>query len=224
MKKIITLFIAFILLLSTTVTAFADDGKITYDGNAQQFIFEPGSEHSLTDLFPNFKGVMPGDTLTQKITVKNDVSHNVKVKIYIRSLGAHEDSVEFLSQLGLKVKMSDDNEMAYMFDAAADETVGLSDWVYLGTLYSGGEVNLDVTLTVPVELDNEFQNKVGFLDWEFMIEEFPVEESDPDAPETGDENHTGWYFALMLGSLFMIIILLVWRNRDKEQEKNAAQF
>ena len=222
MKKIITLLITLAVLLSSTVTVFAADGKVTYSGNAGNFVFEPGSEHSLTDLFPNFKGVMPGDTLTQKITVKNDADNKVKVKIYIRSLGAHEDSKEFLSQLGLKVKKSSDNDMAYMFDAAANETAQLTDWVYLGTLYSGGEVNLDVTLNVPVELPNEYQNKIGYLDWEFMIEEFPVEPDDPKPPQTGDNSNMGLWFALMLCSGAMLIILLFWRKKDKENEENAA--
>ena len=223
MKKIIVLLFTFVLLLSSTVTVFAADGKVTYNGNAGSFVFEPGSDHSLIDLFPNFKGVMPGDTLTQKITVKNNANNKVKVKIYIRSLGAHEDSLEFLSQLGLKVAKSEDNEMAYMFDAAANETAQLTDWVYLGTLYSGGEVNLDVTLNVPVELPNEYQNKIGYLDWEFMIEEFPVEPDDPKPPQTGDNSHMGLWFALMIGSLTMLIILLFWRKKDKEKEEYAAK-
>ena len=223
MKKIIALLFTVILLLSSTVSVFAADGKVTYSGNAGNFVFEPGSDHSLTDLFPNFKGVMPGDTLTQKITVKNNADNKVKVKIYIRSLGAHDDSVEFLSQLGLKVQKSEDNEMAYMFDAAADETAQLTDWVCLGTLYSGGEVNLDVTLNVPTSLDNEFQNKIGYLDWEFMIEEFPIEDTDPKPPQTGDNSHMGLWFIIMLCSGAMLIILLFWRKKDKENEKNAVQ-
>ena len=223
MKKIIVLLFTFVLLLSSTVTVFAADGKVTYNGNAGSFVFEPGSDHSLIDLFPNFKGVMPGDTLTQKITVKNNANNKVKVKIYIRSLGAHEDSLEFLSQLGLKVAKSEENKMAYMFDAAANETAQLTDWVYLGTLYSGGEVNLDVTLNVPVELPNEYQNKIGYLDWEFMIEEFPVEPDDPKPPQTGDNSNIGLWIAIMLCSLFMIIILLFWRKKDKEDEESAVK-
>ncbi len=223
MKKIITLLITFALLLSSTMTVFAADGKVTYSGNAGNFVFEPGGEHSLTDLFPNFKGVMPGDTLTQKITIKNDANNKVKVKIYMRSLGAHEDSVEFLSQLGLKVAKSEENEMAYMFDAAANETAQLTDWVCLGTLYSGGEVNLDVTLNVPTSLDNEFQSKIGYLDWEFMIEEFPVEPDDPKPPQTGDNSNIGLWFTIMICSLIMMIILLVWRKKDKEDEESAAK-
>ena len=223
MKKIITLLITLAVLLSSTVTVFAADGKVTYSGNAGNFVFEPGSEHSLTDLFPNFKGVMPGDTLTQKITVKNDADNKVKVKIYIRSLGAHENSVEFLSQLGLKVAKSEENKMAYMFDAAANETAQLTDWVCLGTLYSGGEVNLDVTLNVPTSLDNEYQSKIGYLDWEFMIEEFPIEEGDPKPPQTGDNSNMGLWFTIMICSLIMMIILLVWRKKDKEDEESAVK-
>ena len=223
MKKIITLLITLALLLFSTVTVFAADGKVTYSGNAGNFVFEPGSEHSLTDLFPNFKDVMPGDTLTQKITVKNDADNKVKVKIYIRSLGAHENSVEFLPQLGLKVAKSEENKMAYMFDAAANETAQLTDWVYLGTLYSGGEVNLDVTLNVPTSLDNEYQSKIGYLDWEFMIEEFPIEEGDPKPPQTGDNSNMALWFTIMICSLIMMIILLVWRKKDKENEENAVK-
>ena len=223
MKKIITIFLVFIVALSSVMPVYAADGKVTYSGNAGNFVFEPGSEHSLSDLFPNFKGVMPGDTLTQKITVKNDADNKVKVKIYMRSLGAHEDSVEFLSQLGLKVAKSEDNEMAYMFDAAANETAQLTDWVYLGMLYSGGEVNLDVTLDVPTSLDNEYQSKIGYLDWEFMIEEFPVEPDDPKPPQTGDNSNMGLWLALMLCSGAMLIILLFWRKKDKENEENAVK-
>ena len=223
MKKIITLLIVCVMALSSVLPVYAADGKVTYSGNAGNFVFEPGSEHSLTDLFPNFKGVMPGDTLTQKITVKNNADNKVKVKIYMRSLGAHKDSVEFLSQLGLKVAKSEENEMAYMFDAAPNETAQLTDWVCLGTLYSGGEVNLDVILNVPIELDNEFQSKIGYLDWEFMIEEFPVEESDPKPPQTGDNSHMGLWFAIMICSLTMLIILLVWRKKDKENKENAVK-
>lgn len=222
MKKIITLLIACVMVAASVLPVYAADGKVTYSENAGSFVFGPGSDASLTDLFPEFKGVMPGDSLTQKITVKNNGDNKVKVKIYIRALGAHQDSQAFLSQLGLKVARSEENTMAYMFDAAANETAQLTDWVCLGTLYSGGEVNLDVTLTVPTELDNEFQDKIGYLDWEFMVEEFPVEEGDPMPPQTGDNAYVGAWFALMLGSLAGLMILLVLRRKDREKEEKTA--
>lgn len=216
MKKIKTLLITLILVLSSVMPVFAADGKVTYDGNAQKFIFEPGSKYSPTDLFPNFKSVMPGDSITQKITVKNDASNKVKVKIYMRSLGAHAESQEFLSKLKLHVAKSEDNEMAYMFDAAASETAQLTEWVCLGTLYSGGEVNLNVVLDVPVELDNEYSQQIGYLDWEFKVEEFPIEEGDPQPPQTGDNaNVTLWVIGICVAAV--ILIFIFWR---KKKEKN----
>ena len=101
---------------------------------------------------------MPGDSITQNITVKNDSSYNVKVKLYVRSLGADEDSADFLSKLHLTVAKSENNEMSYMFDAAADQTAGMTDWICLGTLYSGGEVNLVLNLDIPLDLGDEYQD------------------------------------------------------------------
>lgn len=224
MKRSFALLFALILVSVVPLTAFAADGRVTYSGNSGSLIFAPGSDYSPTDLFPDFKSVMPGDEITQKITVKNEADNQVKVKIYLRSLGAEDGSEEFLSKLGLRVKTSDNNDMAYMFDAAADETAQLSDWVCLGTLYSGGTVNLDVILSVPVTLDNDYQDKIGYLDWEFRVEEYPVEPEDPKPPQTGDDSHIGLWIALAAGSIVMIVILSrifwfpIFRKKRKDEK------
>ena len=219
MRKCLLFLCVCVMLLSCVTPVAAADSNVTYSGDAGEFIFAPGSEYSPTDLFPNFKDVMPGDSITQKITVKNDASNKVKVKIYVRSLGAHEDSVDFLSKLHLRVEKSEDNTMAYMFDAAANETAQLTDWVCLGTLYSGGEVNLNVILDVPVELDNAYQQRIGYLDWEFMIEEYEIEPTDPEPPKTGDDSKLWLWFSLMIVSLFAMVILLFVSKRKKEEEQ-----
>ena len=207
-----------LLLLSSTTTAFAAVGNVTYTGDAGQIIFGFGSDYSPTDLFHNFKEVMPGDSIVQTITVKNDASNEVKVKIYIRSLGAHAESEELLSKLHLRVEAYQENTMAYMFDSSADATAQLSEWVCLGTLYSGGEVNLNVILDIPVELENPFQGEIGLLSWEFMIEEYPVEPTDPEPPKTGDDTPIWGWVALMGVSLFAIILLVILIRREKKKD------
>ena len=91
MKKLSCIVLMAVMLLTLSVTAFAD-GRVTYDGSAREFIFAPGSEYSPTDLFTDFKNVMPGDSITQKVTIDNKVEKNVKIKVYMRALGAVEGS------------------------------------------------------------------------------------------------------------------------------------
>ncbi len=185
-KFLIILCAAILLISSLSVISFAEDSNVTYTGNSGGLIFEPGSEYSPTDLFANFKNVMPGASLTQKITVKNRADDKVKVKIYLRSLGSADEKYnEFLNQLTLTVRKDSETPM---FDAAADKTAGLTDWVCLGTLYSGGTVDLNVTLDVPKTLDNMFQQQIGKIKWQFVTEEFPIEQPYWECPT--NKNHT----------------------------------
>ncbi len=212
MKKLISLLTLLLLVLGAALPVMAEDGQVTYDGNAQEFIFAPGSDHSPTDLFPDLKSVMPGDTITQRITVKNDASNQVRVQLYIRAVSVHPQGADFLSQLKLTVLKSD-GPGSYMFDATADQTAQLTDWVSLGTLYSGGQVDLDVTLHVPVTLGNEYQDAVGMVDWAFKVEEYPIDDDDPDSPQTGDPaDLTLWLLGMLIAGAGMITALALYRK------------
>lgn len=213
MKKFSMIFLCLLLVLSMSLTAYAA-GSVTYDGDANKFIFAPGSDYSPTDLFSDFKNVMPGDTLTEQILIKNDTSNNVKIRVYMRSLGAQENTDDFLSQMNLTVQQKDDS---ILFAAPADETAQLTDWVYLGTVYSGGEITLNVTLEVPITMGNDYQNEIGYIDWQFKIEELPVEPGDPEVPKTGDSTNIFLYAGSMVISLTALIILLIVGKRQKRQ-------
>ncbi len=210
MKKLtrsICVLLMVMMLVGMSSGVFAA-GNVFFDGNAMDFIFTPGSEYSPTDLFTDFKGVMPGDKITQQILIDNSVSKEKSVKLYIRSLGAQEGTDEFLSQMSLTV-VQDGNSVLY--EAPADQTAQLTDWVYLGKVYEGGEIILDVTLNVPVTMGNEFQDKIGYIDWQFMVEEIPEK-----APETGDDMTVFYLMGTTALMAMAVVVLLVMRKRNRE--------
>lgn len=210
MKKITRVLLAFVMILTVSISALAADGNVTYSGNAGQFIFAPGSGYSLTDLFPNFKDVMPGDTLTQNITVRNNASKSVKISM--RALGAHENSKEFLSQLNLYVEKVTDTPL---FEASADQTAQLTEWKTVGVLSAGGEAELQVVLEVSTSLNNEQQSQIGYLDWEFMVEEI-----DDGKTQTGDNAKIVWGVIGLVASAVLIIFIVIWRCKRKEKEND----
>lgn len=202
MKFALVFMLTVLLMISATATAFA--GTVSYgDDDAQKFIIAP------ENLFDKMQNVMPGDTCTEKITIKNNRLNNVKIKVYIRSLGAEENSAEFLSKLKLTVN-AEDNDTA-MFQAPADQTAQLSDWTYIGTVFSGGKIDLNISLEIPKDLDNAFQNAVGALNWEFAVEELPREEDDP---STGDESMIALFAALVAASVAIFVVAAVKRRKN----------
>lgn len=199
------------MIFTVAIPASAADGNVIYSGNSGDFIFEPGSEYSPTDLFPNFKDVMPGDTLSQKIFVRNDAKKSVKISM--RALGAHEDSVDFLSKLNLYVEKVTDTPL---FEAPADQTAQFTEWREIGVLAAGGEAELEVCLQVPTDLDNNYQELVGYLDWEFMVEEI-----DDGTTQTGDSvNYWPWIIGLGCSVVAIGIVVLVNRRKGEKDSKD----
>ena len=205
MKKFISILMLLCLLCGSALAA----SSVTYEGGAEKFVFLPGSDESETDLFENFKGVLPGDVLEQKITVKNDTDG--KVRIYLRAESEGMEDKDFLSQLHMTVECRDKD----IFDAAPSETAQLTENTLLGTFKTKGETELTVTLTVPATMGNAYMNRKGVVPWTFLAEEIPED----DTPETGDWFRSGLWIAMAAVLAAAIVLLLIVQKKRREENE-----
>ena len=217
MKRIIAFLMAAVLCMTAVISVSADE-QFVFEGNAQDYIYV----HEPVDDEGNLIKVMPGDHAERDLTVINDISRGVKVNIYVRPVVkvVLEGSTveEYLPEVIVTVDKSENNRMAYMFDQAAVDVDENSEWIMLGTLYSGGEVNLDLTLEFPITLGNEYQDSDFYLD--FMIQEFPKEPDDPEPPQTGDTNQVVLFSCVSAVALVLILIPIISRKRRRGEAED----
>jgi len=225
--------------------ALAADAAITFLGEEEGFTFAPGSGYTPSDLFDNFKDVMPGDTRTQAVQVTNEATDSDYIRLYLRPV-AHDENgnpltydeafenadgkdfadvdgerdetvagmLDYLAQLRVRVTVGE----TVIFEGAPtglpqgdlpeDAPTGA---IYLGQLESGDSLQLDVELQVPIELDNDYANRVGEVDWEFVAEGY-----EHTSPDTGDDANLYRYGALVLVALAGLAAVLLAGKRRKE--------
>jgi len=209
-KQLCTVLMCVLLTLGLAGAAFAADSTVTYKGRKSGFDFEPSSVYIGSDLFDNFKNVMPGDVKVEKVTIVNQSASSDYIKVYmgallhdkennpispkvLEALEADErrgtmDELEymygFLKQLTLKVwngEKKDDN-LIYTGNPNSLDNGFADGTVYLGSLGYNQSLELNVELAVDIEMGNEYADRIGEVDWVFVIEE---RNNDSDSDDSG---------------------------------------
>lgn len=203
--KILTILSAAILLGTILMNASlalasstAVDSNVEYRGRAESFVILPED----TDLFQNFKNVMPGDTIKQEIRVANEGTNIMPARIYLRAEPIDPADKPFLEQMNLRVEH---NVLGELSDDLSSEQGGLAENVLLGTFFPGTDRMLEVTLEVSLAMGNDFQNAVGEIIWIFTVEE----DDPPPLPQTGLAVAGRWtaIALVILGSGLLLIVM-----------------
>lgn len=222
MKKVFSLLLSLMLVFSLTIPAFAAEGEVTYRGKSKILITPATTEWTSTDLFGNFKDVMPGDNLVEEFKITNAAIDCDYVKVYMQaiphdasnplspSVARHETIAtmeDFLSQLRMQVYSGKER----IYSASPNRTAQLTEPVYLGTLRTWKSMELEVQLEVPIELGNEYANRVGEVDWVITFEAY----DDPtENPKTGD--YIMMAVAVMAVSAAALIVLFIFKKKKKK--------
>ncbi|NCB92335.1 MAG: hypothetical protein EOM40_07140 [Clostridia bacterium] len=207
--------------LSFTSVHAAEVPTVIYQGDEHRFRTEsaaPYADNELVDLFPEFKDVMPGDTLTQNVTVKVQNMKKGKVSIKLSSL---KDNADY--QTGV----SADRISLTVTHGTRDYTGTLKNGVELGTFAEGAQENIVVKLTLGAEVtDKDIENLRAEINWLFEAEELPSETNNGkyesnnnglinkvvSAVKTGDANNLILWISLVVLSAIVVFLLFIARK------------
>ena len=222
MKILRALAVCLVFSIFLTQTAYAQ--SVTYEGASKSFVFTPGSSDSPSDLFGDFKQILPGDTLVDEVEIRANPRKNHRVCLYLRADGVESETVSgFLAQLRLRLTRSSGE---VIFDGSLDKATGA---IYLGSFTQGDVETLSMTLYAPLELPNLYQDAISVLGWTFLAEELPLptQPGKGDGPKTGDSSFLP--ASLFFFSSGCLLALSAWALYQKSREKvgfskNALRF
>lgn len=234
MKKLCSLLLALAIVLSLALPTFASSGSLKLE-KSKITVTPAMKDYTSTDLFGNFKGIMPGDTRTEAITISNWALQYDYVTVYMEAKRHPEEELQttdpkhgkdlvemhdFLSKLDMTVKVGN-NEI---FHNSPDQEGALSTPKKLGDIKRGKSMTLDVALFwyPDANLDddktndydyNKYANRVGEVDWVFYFEghDYP-----DDNPKTGDYIIMGAATAMVLSGAALAVLLISKRRRNRK--------
>lgn len=155
------------------------DTSVTFRDPIRKFDIEL----SKTDLFHNFKDLLPGSARTQRISVANEYNDDVEIHLVSMDLdknsGASDKKVNQLLSKYVDVKV-EDKEGTEIYKGAIKGD-GECD-INLGTYSKDESADLIVTLEVDPEMPADFQGLAGQVKWAFEAREVDSVEPTKDSP------------------------------------------
>ncbi len=158
--------LACVLAVGGAHPAFAaDEPTVSYDGAADALAVD-GSSQAGQDLFPAFKGLMPGDERTQRIHLElANVAGPTRVYVQARLGTAGDEALSrALAEVSLAARTPEGEQSGQPGSVFAEKTL-----VYAAQ--SAGSADLELELSVPASLGNEVAGKEAHVLWEIVVEE-----------------------------------------------------
>lgn len=232
-KRIITGCIAMLLVLASSVTAFAEDRqgeagwRVTFDGKKMN------SNFSAANMDDEIYNMQPGDSVELTITLKSN--YNGKTDWYMRNQvlesledagkaegGAYDYLLTYTDTAGETTTLYSSEyfggEGRYNGVGLHGATKTLDDFFYLDRLGNGGSgvVKLKVRLDGETQ-GNDYQNTLAKLQMDFATE--VAETGGTRRPvRTGDQTKILLYVTLTLAAGMTLLIIAVMRLRGDREE------
>lgn len=187
------------------------NAKIEYENNAQKYIEVP----------ENFLGqlghLIPGDIVEQEIQLNNTTSDDVEYFVTVKKQSDLSDRQSNLLK-NLKLNISVDNKTVYEGSLYDVEKVSL------GKYLNNQTAKAKFSVSVPVDLGNEYSALSTSINWLFSVngKEIEVVKEEPQivpSPQTGDTKVQIALTVFIISAIGLVIVLFLERKIRKANKK-----
>lgn len=228
MKKLYIGLCTLLLVFSIAPVSAADsDLGISFEGDAEKFVVFDGNENTSA-----YEDIMPGETRTQTITLKNEDYQDMRFYIRIDETKMLDKQTE-TDRIVYDLAFKNNEEEFFNGKVGGTSSKGkenLENNYLLKSLKKGESTTIEMDITFDgTSMDNSYQGNLGNLGMVFSVEvdtgnevveivkKIPVINKIPGV-STGDMTMLNTLLALAGGSLALIIFMIVRRKRGKENE------
>ncbi len=190
MKKlrIITLLLGVVIIIFCGIKlsqSYSSLSTIYYNGDTKQItLFNTNN----TDLFTNFKEMMPGDVKEQEVLFKLE---NIRrdTKLFLKIDKNIDDEILKFVNIGIYV---DNNKL-----------INNGEYIELGNFSKDGEITLKTVIEIPKEVGSQIEGVQQNTIWNILIQEQNGELIE--VPQTYDNSNILLYFIIIIICLIIMI-------------------
>lgn len=189
---VIILEIAVLLLLGIVIQVQAANHEVTYQGG--EFLV------SSEELLENNSEMMPGDTQSQTITIKNESDKTVK--IYLQPSVSMQSEESLLEVLQINILTQ---ERHFLWTSESISEGSVNEKIEIAEFEPCSSRDITIETHLSTEADNACRDAMAEMEYIFLAEE--VEESeDVWIPDTGDHIEIASYLNFIVFGVLMILL------------------
>ena len=178
--------------------------EIIYENNAERYIqLENG-------FFDNLGELLPGDHLSDKITIYNSSNNRIKYYLSIDKNSLSDEEVELLNHVHLVIKNGQGNIIK-------EGKITDIQKLLLGTYNHGDQEDITFDLSIPPDLDNEYSKIATKIVWIFSVDE------ESNNPNTWDLKYDVSITLFLFSAAGLIIVMFLAKQEEDNIEKNKLE-
>ncbi len=203
--------------------------SVAYAGNEAGFTFDGLG----TDLFSNFKNLLPGCARTQKIRICNNSASPVSLYLHAEPVGQNGSNTEELLLIKemlekyAQIEIKTDDKILYSGavdgnpeNVSSGDSMGEESTLLLGTYSTGEEKELIVTLKLSPDMETKLSELTGKVQWVFTAVGEEVDSAS--VPKTGDDTPLLAVFLSLTAGNFLLLFAWYLRGHRKKVRHQGA--